>query len=664
MVLYLPAFYRKLQEINRLREQGASKAEIRQATSQLGTLKGTGSTSQTVATALVQSTAPVQETTTEPTYSAEIGKGFTQTDANTSVQTKSYQLQMSSGYAQKLQTAQAEIKAREELRRQQQLRLSKTSGTLSLSQKPTRYQSFKGSFESANIYAQDTSKPYIKRVGAGIWGFVGGVAVQPALGAGEFIKSAVTKPKETFISVKESTTEFIKNPTYYTGQIGEWAYKNPASASGAIAGTVLAPIVISKTGTGVRNVYVKTGSQYVAPEKVFAGEVLSGESRFPTSSNVGQSFKEFQNVRVGTHTTGEAYSRTTSIKAGGRATAGLEDTGLYISPKSRGSPYFLGVEDAGYYSETVSLNPFKGAFKTPTVVNVAYKNIKRMPESLIRSKGFSDVNVYLQKQAGTGSAFITKRSEIGLRGLKGLGQGTVETEAVIPTGTKISSTPKSSFLGKVKGYEQYTTYKGVNVPIREYKVVVGETVTPKAFKATAGEIKEYGSYTGSSRKITPSYSKFLSGYSSGYAPKSYSSAIYESSYKPISSYKPVGYSSVSSYKSSSSLKYFGKSYGGGSSGGSYGGSSGIGYSGGSYGGGSSGGGTSILRSPPKITIPAFGRVGGKQKSIFKKQKVTQPKQYTPTAFSAGLGIRGRASKIGTVSGLGFRPIRTKRGKLY
>jgi hypothetical protein len=44
-------------------------------------------------------------------------------------------------------------------------------------------------------------------------------------------------------------------------------------------------------------------------------------------------------------------------------------------------------------------------------------------------------------------------------------------DMVIPEGTKLSTTSFKSSLAKFKGYERYTTYEGINVPIRELKTI-------------------------------------------------------------------------------------------------------------------------------------------------------------------------------------------------
>ena len=41
----------------------------------------------------------------------------------------------------------------------------------------------------------------------------------------------------------------------------------------------------------------------------------------------------------------------------------------------------------------------------------------------------------------------------------------------------------------------------------------------------------------------------------------------------------------------------------------------------------------------------------------------QPKSYTPTAFSAAFGIKGKSTSLGITTGLGLRPVKTKKKKL-
>jgi hypothetical protein len=62
-----------------------------------------------------------------------------------------------------------------------------------------------------------------------------------------------------------------------------------------------------------------------------------------------------------------------------------------------------------------------------------------------------------------------------------------------------------------------------------------------------------------------------------------------------------------------------------------------------------------LKVPPiPGIIPLPGMSGGGWGKVGKRKR--QPKQYTPSAFAASFGVKGKKSKYGELSGLGIRPI--------
>jgi len=72
-------------------------------------------------------------------------------------------------------------------------------------------------------------------------------------------------------------------------------------------------------------------------------------------------------------------------------------------------------------------------------------------------------------------------------------------------------------------------------------------------------------------------------------------------------------------------------------------------------------------TPPPIDLfgfpPLFKPSGGVGGSGFKTRSYyKQPKQYTPTAYAAFLGIKGKKTKSGEKSGLGLRPIQNTKPK--
>ena len=246
---------------------------------------------------------------------------------------------------------------------------------------------------------------------------------------------------------------------------------------------------------------VSLGAEFVEPSKVFDEGVLADKSMFPMSSSVEFSIKEFTKTRAesgrlkGTHVTPASFSKTTT--AGPSKTPHLEDSGLYITPAGRGSPYFLRL-DGMQADYSLSLNPFGGWFKKPNIVNIEYDAIGRIPDSLIQKKGFTESNLFLAEQANTGKAFITKRSELGQRGIYNKGLTTSELEAVIPEGALMQSLPiAGNWLNKLRGFSKYTTFKGKAVPIREYGIETtgigkpAQTFKPVFEKLSKGTVDYY-----------------------------------------------------------------------------------------------------------------------------------------------------------------------------
>lgn len=234
------------------------------------------------------------------------------------------------------------------------------------------------------------------------------------------------------------------------------------------------------------NVYRRVGSKFVDPSDVFDAKVLKGKSTFPMSNNVDDALQQFQKTKnadgiVVTHTAPSPIKDTT-IGAGPMGAKNMEDVGLYVTPAGRGSPHFLGLSQDMANVE-ISYSIFPQARK-PRVVRVGgVQNVKRIPEPYIQMQGFEESNIYLESQAGSGNVFITKRSEIGMRGLTGKGTGTSELEAVIPKGANIEKTTTTT-LGKLKGYDEVTEFRGTIVPIEDFNLLTGQVTAQKSAKQT------------------------------------------------------------------------------------------------------------------------------------------------------------------------------------
>lgn len=277
---------------------------------------------------------------------------------------------------------------------------------------------------------------------------------------------------------KQEASTFVKNiiPNLKT-------QFNPTTSVGIIniAEAIATPSIVNEISIGAKNLYVKTGSKFVAPENVFDVGVLEGKTRFPETSSIEESMKRF---KAQTTSEGKILVQTSSdrpiggdiVGEGLRARKNVEDSGIYVTPATEGSPNFLGTGKKQGYS--LSVNPFKEITKRPTVTEFEVNDVVRLPDAVISKAGFQSVKEYqestLSKQ---GVAQITKRSELGQRAIaidysiEGKNKfGTTEIEAVIPKGSKFIYDAKTG-IARLKGFDRYTIVDGEAVAIRRARVV-------------------------------------------------------------------------------------------------------------------------------------------------------------------------------------------------
>lgn len=189
---------------------------------------------------------------------------------------------------------------------------------------------------------------------------------------------------------------------------------------------------------------------------------------------------------------------------------GLEDTGLYVAPKGKGSTLFTGIKSEGA-EYTLSLNPFKNIFGIPSATEIAVRGAKTYPESVVMKPGFEHLAEYQKSQAGQGYVWITKRSQIGTGDIPRQRfflskpttmsgkvvkpgyrweAGTSEGEAVIGESEMIEYVPKTK-IGELKGFEKYTVIKGRAVAVREARLLQkGDVVGSESVLFTPQKIKE------------------------------------------------------------------------------------------------------------------------------------------------------------------------------
>ena len=431
------------------------------------------------------------------------------------------------------------------------------------------------------------------------------------------------------------------------------------------------------------------GYKVVSPEvqlKSKAMQIVAGKTRgLKQGKNIQQlnpDIKIFEEGVVVSTVSPTAISGRTVV--GKVEKVGLEDPGIFVSPKGEASAYFTGIESP---SSSYTLNPFKN-FGVPTVTEFSISKVTTYPRSVVMKPGFAQLEAYQRANVGKGRAYITKRSQIGTgdvprqsfvlekptvmsgetveAGLR-VEAGTSEIEAVIGVGESFTYVPKT-FVGKIKGFDYYTTYKGRAVAVRKADVLNADVASVVAGKSFVGGEKimsgqeafsdlssgrsyktpvESVAYGGLSRsssitfpesasvKLKPSLTSSVT------SPRS--SMVRSNRVSEVSMKKSVKVSSKSSFlsaelpkvssrqpgssKSSVSALSSGRSFGGSSEGGS------SGKSGGSSGGGSSTGGSSgksygagqdipreITRTFPKPKIETKQKKGEFEVQVRKKGK--------------------------------------------
>lgn len=333
-----------------------------------------------------------------------------------------------------------------------------------------------------------------------------------AAGAYNLLRHPIQSIKGSF----ELGKSLIKDP-YGTGyQIGEQIQQEPSKFIGEQIGAYIAvkgalEIIPKYT----KNLYIKVGATEIPTEQVFAKSVLEGKEKLPTSNSIIESIESFQETKqpvlvekkVGNNfvpvpksqlaelpfnVPEKIYASTASpskisgtvAEVGKKAAKGYEDPGIYVTPKGKASPYFLRLSAEGYEYSFDPITAIKQKFGIPTITEFAAENILLYPREVISKPGFEEIFSFQESQAGSGNIFITKRSEIGQGTIPRqkffnpiskkieFELGTSEIEAVIPIKQEFKAVKPGSFLGKIKGFEEFTLFEGKPVAIRKADLVV------------------------------------------------------------------------------------------------------------------------------------------------------------------------------------------------
>lgn len=341
----------------------------------------------------------------------------------------------------------------------------------------------------------DSEKNTLKTIGTGVGSFaVAGVTTAFA---------GITAPffVETYEGIIDGVHKFVLNPkkqwnhiSHSAGQFGSRIMKGDPTALGELAGGIAATKVgVSEvaqvTSNAAKGVYIKIGSKYVAPEKIFAESVMQGKEMLPTARSVSESVGRFEKADNIVQTSAPAKISGKEAGVGKKASQGFEDPGIYVTPAGEGSPYFLRIENAGKVE--YSMNPVKGVNgNIPTVTRFKASSVEQLPRDVVNQPGFTAVKEFHEAQSGSGKVFITKRSELGQGNLKRqvnpetnrLEAGTSEIEAVIPVSQGFEYIPQT-FAGKIKGFDHYTKWNGKPVAVRDAALIVEKQSTKVASKS-------------------------------------------------------------------------------------------------------------------------------------------------------------------------------------
>lgn len=526
----------------------------------------------------------------------------------------------------------------------------------------------------------------------GALAFGSGVAisyVQTAKFGKELFTNPITTIKNTGIGLVSAAKNPVQTVRTVVGDV-----KNPFNV-GKIAGDVsqfqIGRIVKGTSNIG-QNVVVRTGTKFVPSESVFDEVVLTGKQTFPTSRNIKESLIKFNkktNGQIIVQTSSPAKIKGNVAGSGRKGAVGLEDTGIYVTPKGKGSPAFLRTTPIDAPSYSFSLNPFKGTFQTPTVTEFTVRGVKRLPKSVLSQRGFEGVRKFQKSSSKSGFAFITKRSEIGQgtiprqkfvapkdftegnfnvkKGQVRTEAGTSELEAVIPEGTKFKQNKANTFLGKLKGYEEYTKVNGRNIPIRKAQVEFSQSsktsIFKDNFKLTSKQIrkeqKAFSSVVNNKKYVSPTPSVVLG--SSNVSKLRNSSFLSNLKSKTSSKVSNPKGSSQSGSSSSLSSTFSGFSGGSPSKSGFSISTSSFSNVGSSFGGTSSSGSSlsGFINKPPvtpvKPKLPKINQVEGKQSNKKGLGNSKRTFKYTPSVGAVVQDIKGKAIK-GKLSGFELRPV--------
>lgn len=320
---------------------------------------------------------------------------------------------------------------------------------------------------------------------------------KPVLNPAGFLYDVAKAP----VTLGKMAYERIKHGSHKPSSVAEKRFSRGAKLLGVgetVGSMIGATAIMPHVDYGlakVRGYWRTRGLPEMKPEQVISRDVLTGKSRFanyPKSMLRADQTKKIQYLYsvnkpvktamkeatrsvdegtkfLGMHATSTEFPSVTKVMPGSS-----EAPGLYMAPVT--SPHFLRVTKPSEVSPYASVKGLFGKplfMQKPTILAVQTRGIEKIPSALNKLMptrvGDKLMTQFMWKQAGSGKTFISWRSAVGLK---------PEMEVI--------AAPESVLVRVSKG--AYTTYKGIRVPIRVYKLLPGEALS-QAAKSAARTVK-------------------------------------------------------------------------------------------------------------------------------------------------------------------------------
>lgn len=315
--------------------------------------------------------------------------------------------------------------------------------------------------ETANLITEATSNPVrTAAIGAGIIASAAIAPIPVAVGATGLLL------QETFTKLNQGQ----RAGSVITQQIAKTAV--PIGALSLEAG------ILKSTTKTLNRIFTRATAKEVKPETIFAPEVLQQRAGFPTSPSARSALREFQQAPIEKGLL-QTVSATTNRFQKQVQVQGTDPQlrGLYVTPKGRGSPYFLRQPGDATRRDLVPTEIIS-SIRRPTAVQVGVTKVERIPSRVLkadipaarasRPTRFSSSEEFLRQQASKrpGVAFVGARLELGK---------TSELEAIIPETSIIQRVPFESkglkkLIANLRGFEEFTIVKGEVVGVQRFNV--------------------------------------------------------------------------------------------------------------------------------------------------------------------------------------------------